>query len=46
MKVRRLNQSRSLSLSKGEIPDRARRKEQLSRSKLNQAFLIDQTPNF
>ena len=29
------------SLSKGEIPGRARRKERLSRSKLKQAFLID-----
>ena len=29
------------SRSKGEIPDRVRRKEQLSRSKLNEAFLID-----
>ena len=27
--------------SKGEIPGRTRRKEQLSRSKLKQAFLID-----
>ena len=29
------------SRSKGEIPDRARRKEQFSRSKLKQAFLTD-----
>ena len=29
------------SLSKGEIPGRARRKQRLSRSKLKQAFLID-----
>ena len=29
------------SRSKGEIPGRARRKEQLSGSKLKQAFLID-----
>ena len=29
------------SHSKGEIPGRARRKEQLSPSKLKQAFLID-----
>ena len=29
------------SRSKGEIPDRARRKERLSRSKLKQAILID-----
>ena len=29
------------SRSKGEIPGRARRKEPLSRSKLNQAYLID-----
>ena len=29
------------SRSKGEIPDRARRKERLSRSKLKQAVLID-----
>ena len=29
------------SRSKGEIPGRARRKEQLSRSKLKRAFLTD-----
>ena len=29
------------SRSKGEIPSRAGRREQLRRSKLNQAFLID-----
>ena len=29
------------SLSKGEIPGRARRKERLSRSKLKQAIVID-----
>ena len=29
------------SRSKGEIPGQPRRKERLSRSKLNQAFLID-----
>ena len=29
------------SRSKGEIPDRVRRKEPLSRSKLKQAFLTD-----
>ena len=29
------------SRSKGEIPGRARRKDRLSRSKLEQAFLID-----
>ena len=29
------------SRSKGEIPDRARRKERLNSSKLKQAFLID-----
>ena len=29
------------SRSKGEIPSQARRKEQLSRSKFKQAFLID-----
>ena len=29
------------SLSKGEIPGRARRKQRLSRSKLKQAFLTD-----
>ena len=29
------------SRSKGEIPSRARQNERLSRSKLNQAFLID-----
>ena len=29
------------SRSKGEIPGRAKRKEQLNRSKLKQAFLID-----
>ena len=34
------------SRSKGEIPDRAMRKERLSRSKLEQAFLINSAPNF
>ena len=34
------------SRSKDEIPDRARRNERLSRSKLKQAFVIVQTPNF
>ena len=34
------------SRSKGELPGRARRKERLSCSKLKQAFLTDQTPNF
>ena len=34
------------SRSKGEIPDRAMRKERLSRSKLKQAFLINSAPNF
>ena len=37
----RLNQSRSKVATKGEIPGRGRRKEQLIRSKLKQAFLID-----
>ena len=31
---------------KGEIPGRARRKERLSRSKLEQAFLIDSDAEF